>query len=94
MDTYLVAYDICNPKRLRKVATACEDFGIRRQYSVFICRWVAADLIRLKSRLYDIIDLDRDQVLFIPFCVRYAADIEVLGRAVEPHDARDIMIVS
>src|SRR5262249_749937 len=37
VDTYLVAYDICNPKRLRKVATTCEDFGIRRQYSVFIC---------------------------------------------------------
>jgi hypothetical protein len=32
MDTYLVAYDICDPKRLRKVARACEDFGLRRQY--------------------------------------------------------------
>ena len=27
MDTYLVAYDICDPKRLRKVAHTCEDFG-------------------------------------------------------------------
>ena len=27
MDTYLVAYDIANPKRLRKVARACEDFA-------------------------------------------------------------------
>ena len=42
MDTYLVAYDIANPKRLRKVATACEDFGSRRQYSVFACRLTAA----------------------------------------------------
>ena len=40
MDTYLVAYDICDPKRLRKVAHTCEDFGFRRQYSVFLCRSV------------------------------------------------------
>src|SRR5207245_1853250 len=31
MDTYLVSYDIADPKRLRKVATACEDFGVRKQ---------------------------------------------------------------
>ena len=57
MDSYLVAYDICNPKRLRKVAQTCEDFGLRRQYSVFFCRLTAANLVRLKSRLYDIINL-------------------------------------
>ena len=50
MDTYLVAYDICDPKRLRKVAHTCEDFGFRRQYSVFMCRLSAKDLVRLKSR--------------------------------------------
>ena len=38
MDSYLVAYDISDPKRLRKVATVCEDFGYRKQYSVFLCR--------------------------------------------------------
>ena len=73
MDTYLVAYDICNPKRLRKVARTCEDFGLRRQFSVFLCRIMAQDLVRLKSRLYDIINLDEDQVLFIPLCARCAA---------------------
>ena len=26
---YLVSYDICNPKRLRKVARALEGFGVR-----------------------------------------------------------------
>ena len=62
MDTYLVAYDICDPKRLRKVAKICEDFGMRRQYSVFLCRLAAVDVVRLKSRLYDVINLDRDQV--------------------------------
>jgi CRISPR-associated protein Cas2 len=94
MDTYLVAYDICDPKRLRKVAKVCEDFGLRRQYSVFFCRLAAVDMVRLKSRLYDVISLDRDQVLFIPLCARCASAIEALGRPIEPHDARDVVIVS
>lgn len=94
MDSYVVAYDICNPKRLRKVAQACEDFGCRRQYSVFLCRLTAADLVRLKSRLYDIINLQEDQVQFIPLCPRCAAQIEALGRPVEAYDARDVVIVT
>lgn len=93
MDTYLVAYDISDAKRLRKTAKACEDFGLRRQYSVFFCRLTPRDLIRLKSRLYDVIDLDMDQVLFIPLCERCAGAIETLGRPIEPHDARDHVIV-
>ncbi|HZW34218.1 MAG TPA: CRISPR-associated endonuclease Cas2, partial [Isosphaeraceae bacterium] len=63
MDTYLVAYDISDPKRLRRVARTCEDFGLRRQFSVFFCRLAALDLVKLKSRLYDVINLDQDQVL-------------------------------
>ncbi len=93
METFIVAYDICDPKRLRKVAQTCEDFGIRRQYSVFQCRLTAHDLVRLKARLYDIIKLDADQVLFIPLCPRDAENIEALGRPVEKHDARDVVIV-
>lgn len=94
METYLVAYDIADAKRLRKVARTCEDFGLRRQYSVFVCRISATDLVRLRSRLYDIIDLDKDQVLFIPLCGRCAGLIESLGRPIEPYDARDVVIVS
>ncbi len=93
METYLVAYDICDPKRLRKVAHTCEDFGFRRQYSVFLCRLSAHDLLRLKSKLYDIINLEEDQVLFIPLCNRCADGIEALGRPVEKHDARDVVMV-
>ena len=44
MDSYLVAYDISDPKRLRKVATACEDYGYRQVNSrVFLCRLSATD---------------------------------------------------
>ena len=94
MDTYLVAYDIADPKRLRKVAKTCEDFGLRRQYSVFLCRVSSLSLVKFKSRLYDLIDLQEDQVLFIPLSPRCAEQIEALGRPVEKYDARDIVIVT
>jgi CRISPR-associated protein Cas2 len=94
METYIVAYDIADPKRLRKVARACEDFGLRRQFSVFLCRLSTTDVVRLRSRLYDVVDLDRDQVLFITLCGRCAPLIEALGRPFEPHDARDVVIVT
>jgi CRISPR associated protein Cas2 len=55
MDSYIVAYDISDPKRLRKVATCCKDFGVRKRYSVFLCRLSAMDFVRLRSRLYDLI---------------------------------------
>ena len=56
METHVVAYDIRDPKRLRRVAKTCEDFGCRRQLSIFLCRISAVDLVRLKARLEDIID--------------------------------------
>ncbi len=65
-----MAYDISHPNRLRNVARTFEDVGLRRQYSVFLCRITPAGLVRLKSRLYDIINLDQDQVLSAPCCLR------------------------
>lgn len=93
METYLVAYDISDPKRLRKVAQICEDFGLRWQYSVFLCRLTATNLVRFKTRLYDIIDQNLDQILFIPICHRCVEGIETLGRPLERYDAHDIVIV-
>lgn len=93
MESWLVCYDIADPKRLRKVATTCEDFGVRKQYSVFLCRLSATEMVRLRSRLYDLIDLQHDQVLLIPLCSRCVNQIEALGRPTEPPEARDVVIV-
>lgn len=38
----VIAYDISNPKRLRRVAKVCERFGARVQLSVFEC-WLEGD---------------------------------------------------
>src|SRR5205823_3699092 len=93
MDSYLVCYDISDPKRLRKVAMCCEDFGYRKQYSVFLCRLSTTDFVRLRSRLYDLINLEQDQVLFIPLCGKCVQQIAALGRPTEAADARDVIVV-
>jgi CRISPR-associated protein Cas2 len=93
MDSYLVCYDISDPKRLRRVARACEDYGYRKQYSVFLVRVSATDFVRLRSRLYELIDLNADQVLFIPITDACLNRVEALGRPTENYDANDVVIV-
>lgn len=93
MESVLVCYDISNPKRLRKVAKTCEDFGYRKQYSVFLVRVSATDFVRLRSRLYDIIDLTEDQVLFIPLTESGLARMEAIGRATESFDKNDVVMI-
>jgi CRISPR-associated protein Cas2 len=94
MDSYLVCYDISDPKRLRKVARCCEDFGYRKQFSVFLCRVSATDFVRLRARLYDIIDLTEDQVLFIPLTETNLRQMEAIGRPTDPHDKHDVVMVT
>jgi CRISPR-associated protein Cas2 len=94
VDSYLVCYDISDPKRLRKVAQACEDYGYRKQYSVFLCRLSATDFVRLRSRLYDLVKVEEDQVLFIPLCGKCVNAMEALGRPTEAMDAKDVVIVA
>ena len=93
MQTFVVCYDIADPKRLRKVAGICEDFGYRKQKSVFLVRLSATDSVRLRSRLYEANDLTHDQVLFIPICVGCLAKIEALGQPTDPPAATDIVMV-
>jgi CRISPR-associated protein Cas2 len=63
--TYIVTYDICDDKRLRKVFKVCRDFGDHLQYSVFECDLNPAEKVSLQSLLEGIINHAEDQVLFI-----------------------------
>ena len=93
MESVLVCYDISDPKRLRKVAKTCEDFGYRKQLSVFLVRVSATDLVRLRTRLYDIIDLTEDQVLFIPLTESGLQRMEAIGRPTDSYDKNDVVMV-
>lgn len=91
---YLVDYDIADPKRLRKVAWACEDFGLRKQYSVFFVdyrrpTWYDYAAVFMTSSTWTEI-----RSCFVPLYKRCAGLIKAIGRPIEPHDARDMIIVS
>ncbi len=64
-NTFLVCYDICDEKRLRKVAEVCCDFGVRLQYSVFECDLNASEKVQMESKLTEIVDQEKDQVMFV-----------------------------
>ncbi len=53
---HLIAYDIRDPKRLRRVAKTMEGFGIRMQYSVFVCDLTSRERFDLFTALDDVID--------------------------------------
>ena len=62
---YLVTYDICDGKRLRRVFKTMKGFGAHLQLSVVQCDLPDIDLVRMKAALTDIIDPRVDQVLII-----------------------------
>lgn len=65
----LVSYDVSTVtkegrRRLRQVAKACQDFGVRVQNSVFECLVDPAQWTALKLRLMDLYKEDEDSLRF------------------------------
>jgi CRISPR-associated protein Cas2 len=48
---YLVAYDVREPKRLRRVHQVAKNYGYSLQYSVFVCDLTALELLALKAAM-------------------------------------------
>lgn len=81
---YLVAYDISSPKRLRRVAKTCENFGLRVEYSVFECDLSADNFDKLWKQLGAVIDEDEDCILAYRICGSCVKSIESMGAVVRP----------
>jgi CRISPR-associated protein Cas2 len=64
-NSYIVAYDICDPKRLRLVFQTMRSWGDHLQYSVFECQLSRMDLAALRAVLAEIINHDHDQIMFV-----------------------------
>lgn len=81
--TFIVSYDISDPRRLRKVFQTLRGYGDHLQLSVFRCELVSAEKVVLETKLRGIIHHTEDQVLFIDLGVadgRAACAIHALGR--------------
>lgn len=63
---YLVCYDICEPKRLRRVYRAMRGYGDHLQLSVFRCDLTSAEKVAMVTQLGDIVNHGEDQVMIVP----------------------------
>lgn len=75
----LVAYDVATSddggtRRLRRVARACSDYGIRVQKSVFECQLGRKEWVALRARLLKEAKLETDSLRF------YFLDTETVAK--------------
>lgn len=60
---FLIAYDVGNDLRRTRVAKTLESYGDRIQYSVFLVDAKPAKLVRLRSALRSLMDLNGDRAV-------------------------------
>lgn len=92
---YIVAYDISDPRRLRKVYEIMKGAGVHLQYSVFQCDLSDRQLEELRLDLAEVIAPREDQVLFVALGdpeKRGATCISSLGRIYDHHDRACVII--
>ncbi len=86
---HLLAYDIRDPRRLRRVHKVAKEFGYALQYSVFVCDLTMVELLALKTRLIAEANLSVDSIGFFdlgPAAGRGVECIEFLGQEPSPPD--------
>lgn len=82
---FIVAYDISCPKRLRKVANCCLDYGFRAQYSIFECRLTWPQFETFWAKLLRRVDPCEDRLLAFPVHAQSIPQIRRLGKDLSLH---------
>lgn len=78
---YLMAYDIADPVRRRRICTLMEDHGERLQYSVFLCDLTVAERAELEDAVVAKMNLQEDSVVQIDLgLVTASAPVRSIGR--------------
>lgn len=60
---WLVGYDICHPRRLKRVHKTIQGYGDALQYSVFHCVLSRGELEKLVAELLPVIDATEDSIM-------------------------------
>lgn len=77
---HLIAYDIREPTRLRRICKLMEAHGERLQYSVFVCDLARSELIHLRAEAEKIMNLAVDSVVIIDLGGMDAARFTFVGQ--------------
>lgn len=76
---FLIAYDIADPRRLRRVAKTMEEYGERVQYSVFICDLSRTELVHARAKVEAEMEFGADSILVIDLGEPTSAKITFVG---------------
>jgi CRISPR-associated protein Cas2 len=77
---HLIAYDIANPRRLRRVIKLMESYGERLQYSVFLCDLSGYERARWERDIREVLNMGEDSVVCIDLgSVESSAPVVTLG---------------
>jgi CRISPR-associated protein Cas2 len=77
---HLIAYDIANPRRLRRVCKIMEGYGERLQYSVFISDLSPSELVHARAEVEEAMLMTEDSVVIVDLGEVVDARFLFLGR--------------
>ena len=92
----LVSYDVstvdrAGRRRLRRIAKACTNWGLRVQNSVFECHVDSAQWVRLKAAIESICDPKTDILRYYNLGNRYHGKTEHFGAKPVPDPETDLL---
>lgn len=94
-NTYLVAYDISNAKRLQRMFRRLHGFGDPFQYSIFLCDLSAKERVGLVEAISEIMHAREDRVFIAdlgPAEGRADGAVQLLGRMELPKPHRAVVV--
>ena len=92
--TYLVCYDISEPRRWRKFYKTMKGFGDWLQLSVFQCRLSREKVLRMTDKLSGVVDHGKDNVLVIDLgpTENVRLRVECIGKPFEPIEKKPLIV--
>ena len=95
MKSYIVSYDIMDPKRLHTVHKTMKGFGDPVHYSVFRCNLTDKGKVELMAALTEIVKHDQDRIMIVdlgPLEGRVEDRIDFIGLHPPDMERRSIIV--
>ena len=87
----VIAYDIADNRRRRKISKVLEHYGIRCNESVFECLLTEARIKRMQAQIVKLADEDEDSILYYYLCMPCVMKREHIGK--RPGFAPELVMV-
>ena len=89
---FVIAYDIADPRRLRKIAKCCELYGGRVEKSVFELELEVSVLQHFLEEVGNLMNLELDSLIVYNVCAACEKNIKILGKTIRPRKENCIFV--